>query len=371
MDNLELKDKLTHSIALLTIPGIGAGRYRVLVEAFGSPQAVVKEPITRLVEVKGISRKLASSIRENLDRERALALAERIIGLGWTSLFHGEPDFPEALARIHDAPPLLFSEGNSSVASDRCLALVGTRHPTEQGRLLARQLASQLTIAGVTVVSGMAEGIDTEAHLGALEAGGETIAVWGSSLDIIYPSDNRTLAARIKQNGAVYSEYFPGTDPDRATFPQRNRIISGLCQGVVVVEAGRKSGALITAARAQEQGREVFAVPGSPSSSMSEGTNHLIRSGAKLITGISDILDELPLLCGQVRARKFQATSNLTESESSLTDLLVDGPVHVDKLIRQSALSAPGLMELLLALELKGVVKELAGKRFILVDEGR
>ncbi|MFH1687490.1 MAG: DNA-processing protein DprA [bacterium] len=371
MDNTALKEKLSEALALLAIPGIGCGRFQRLVDAFGSPRAVLETPIARLTEVKGITRKQATSIRELQDYEKAGRMAAEIVHLGWTALFQGDAEYPESLAQIPNAPALLFRVGQAYQKSNSMLAVVGTRHPTEQGRMLARQLAAQLAQRGIVVVSGMAEGIDSEAHLGALEAGGRTVAVWGTSLDIIFPSSNRSLAAQIRENGAIYSEYPPGTRPDRATFPQRNRIISGLCEGVVVVEAGSKSGALITAEQARDQGREVFAVPGSPSSAMSEGANQLIRQGARLITGIDDIFDELPRLRGQVSARKFETLMHLTESESRVTDLLSKGPVHVDNLVRDIGLPAPGLMELLLALELKGVVRELAGKRFVLVDEGR
>lgn len=369
MTNNETKQRLTEALTLLQIPGVGRGRYRRLVEAFGSPAGVLRQDIAHLEKVKGMSRQTASAVVEQADRERGSQVAARIIQLGWAAHFLGDQDYPAMLARTDDPPALLFRVGDQISDDDKMIAIVGTRHPSENGRLFAHRLAADLAMAGVTVVSGMAEGVDSAAHRGALDAGGRTIAVWGSSLDIVYPPSNRDLAEQIKQRGTIVSEYLPGTSPDRGTFPDRNRIISGLSEGVVVVEAGRKSGALITASQALAQGRELFAVPGSPQAQTSLGTNDLIRKGARLVASVDDIFDELPRLRGQVLARRFQQLDELTDDEKRITDLLGQGAQQLDLIARQAQMTVGGAMELLLALELKGVVKELAGKRYMLSDD--
>ncbi len=295
MTKSELKERLTETIALLQIPGVGRGRFHKLVKAFGSPTKVLESSVSRLESVPGVSHAIASDIHAKQDIEEARKLASRVIQLGWTVMFPGSPEFPASLLNIpqSDIPPVLFRSGDAG-ANEKMIAIVGTRHPSEQGRMFAYNLAKALAEAGIVVVSGMAEGIDAAAHKGALDAGGITIAVWGNSLDKIYPPSNKKLAELIVKQGAAYSEYFPETAPDRAHFPERNRIISGLSDGIVVVEAGKKSGALITAAQALAQHRELFAVPGAPGAKSSEGSNALIKQGARLLTSIDDIFDELP-----------------------------------------------------------------------------
>jgi len=369
LTNSEIKQRLVDAIGLLLIPGVGRTRFRRLVEAFGSPAEALAAPLHQLESVKDISTTTATAIKEQYDGPRARNSAYRIDKLGWAALLFDDPEFPEPLRKIPDSPVLLFRLGEPTPPDEKIIAIVGTRHPSEKGRLFATQLGSLLARAGITVVSGMADGIDSAAHVGALEGGGKTIAVLGSSLDIIYPSANKKLAARIRLQGTLYSEYLPGTKPEKAYFPERNRIISGLSRGVVVVEAGRKSGALITASHALEQGRELFAVPGAPSDRMSEGTNELIRRGARLTTSPEDIFEELPTLKGEVMARKFIQLPDMTDAEKKLTALFAAGPIQVDQLSRAAQLPVEQLMELLLALELKGVVRELSGKRFVLAEE--
>ena len=363
-----LKDRLVTSLALLQVPGIGRGRYRKLVEVFGTPSAVAAAALPQLTAIPGISLGIASAVKERYAEclEQSKVAAARIGQLGWQVLFLGDDAYPQNLAAVPDAPPILFALGQSLKTDENTIAIVGTRRPTEKGRRFTVGLAAELARAGVTVVSGMAEGIDSAAHIGAIEGGGRTVAVWGSSLDIIYPPGNRKLAERITEQGCLLSEYPPGTHPDRATFPDRNRIISGLSAGVVVVEAGRKSGALITAEYGLAQGRELFAVPGAPDARQSEGTNRLIRKGAKLITRPDDIFEELPRLRGQVVVTRFQENPDMTGAEKSLAQLLAGGPLQVDQIAREAQLSSPEVLELLLAMELKGFVQELSGKRYIL-----
>jgi len=360
------QDQLIDIIALISVPGIGKGRFRRLVAQFGSPSAVLSARPTELEAVQGISSALALAVKKDVDIQSAQDMAARVKKLGWAVLTPDSMEFPALLRELPDGPVLLFRLGEPMPADARLVAIVGTRHPSEKGKRFCKSLAMNLAQTGVTVVSGMAEGIDSAAHVGALEGGGKTIAIWGTSLEIVYPSGNRALAQRIQANGAVYSEYLPGTGPEKAYFPERNRIISGMCEGVIVVEAGLKSGALITAEAALNQGRELFAVPGSPDAAMSIGTNHLIKRGARLLTSAKDLFDELPRLSGKILAKQFAAIPDLTEEERQMVDLLADGPMQLDHLSRLTELPVSDLMSFLLALELKGVIQELSGKRFAL-----
>ncbi len=360
--------RVSQTIALLRVSGIGRGRLRRLVQAFGSIDRAVTAPISALATVPGISQALASAIKAEYDETAAQDIARQIETLGWEVLLPGDGAYPEPLAQVDQAPPILFRIGQPWRETDRMIAIVGTRHPTEHGKRFAYSLARGLAEAGVVIVSGMAEGIDTAAHAGALDGGGRTVAVWGNSLDIVYPPTNRELAERVRENGAVYSEYFPETGPDRPHFPERNRIIAGLSAGTVVVEAGHKSGALITAEHALEQGRAVFAVPGAPGAPMSQGANELLKQGATLVTSVDDIFRDLPTLKGEVRAGRVMELPDLTDDERRLVALFASGPVQIDQLSRDTQLSIPELSQFLLALELKGVVQELSGKRFILTE---
>lgn len=371
LTNNELREKLTEVVALLSIPGIGRGRYHALVKHFGAPKAVLKATVSQLERVSGISHKIANDIQTNKDSIAAREIASKIIQLGWTTLLSDDILFPAILKTISasDVPPVLFKIGAELSESDKMIAIVGARHATEQGKRIAYNLSFALAQAGITVVSGMAEGIDSAAHKGALDAGGKTVAVLGNSLDIVYPPSNKELAKRILENGVLLSEYFPGTRPDRSNFPERNRIISGLSDGVVVVEAGKKSGALLTASQALLQGRTLFAVPGSPTSKMSEGANLLIKKGARLLTSIDDVYEELPLLKGEVMSKQFSQLPDMTNSEREIIKLFSEGPQQVDNISRSTNLPVSELMEFLLALELKGILREISGKRYELSEE--
>lgn len=360
------QDELTESIALLSIPGIGKGRFRRLVTQFGSPSAALGARLSELEAVPGISSALAKAIKSEVDVQSAQDMAARVLKLGWTVLTPESPEYPSMLKEVADAPVLLFRLGEPLPSDARTIAIVGTRHPSEKGKRFCKSLATDLAQSGVTVVSGMAEGIDSAAHAGALEGGGKTVAIWGTSLDIVYPSGNRALAQKIQASGAVYSEYLPGTGPEKAYFPERNKIISGMCEAVIVIEGGLKSGALITADAALNQGRELFAVPGAPDAAMSVGTNHLIKKGARLLTSAKDLFEELPRLTGKIVAKQFAAIPDLTDAERQMVELLSDGPMQLDHLSRLTERPVADLMSYLLALELKGIVQELSGKRFAL-----
>lgn len=364
----ELKDRLVDTIALLGIPGIGRGRFRLLVKRFGSASQALAASRSELMDLHGLSEKLVTSIKNDYDGEKARQIAARIGQLGWAVLFPDSAEYPPLLTQTVDYPPLLFRLGEPVAPDDKMIGAVGTRHASEAGRRFAHRLAGDLSEAGIIVVSGMAEGIDSAAHRGALDRGGKTVAVWGTPLDQVYPSTNHELAGRIKDRGSLYSEYWPGTLPNASNFPERNRIISGLSEGVVVIEAGQKSGALITARCALEQGRELFAVPGPPWSDKTIGTNDLIKLGAKLLTCANDVFDEIPRLKGELSAKRFKQQPDLTEIERHLVQTLAAGPLQVDQICRAVKMKASDLLEYLLALELKGIIEELPGKRFVLTD---
>ncbi len=371
MTNNENIEKLTEILALLRLSGIGRGRFYALINAFGSPQKIFKASISQLAEVPRISHTIASEVHNNINFVEAKNIASKIFELGWNVHFYNDESFPKQLFTISakEIPPVIFSIGKEISFDDKLIGIVGARHATEQGKQFAYNLAASLSRAGIVVVSGMAEGIDSAAHKGALDAGGHTVAVWGSSLDIVYPPSNKMLAELIKKNGTVFSEYLPGTAPMKNYFPQRNRIIAGFSDGIVVVEAGKKSGALITAEIGLSYEKQIFAMPGLPSSKMSIGTNQLIKSGARLITSIDDIYEELPLLKGEIAAKQFVRLPDMTDIEKKIVHLFSDGPKQVDNISREVSLAVPELMEFLLALELKGIVKELSGKRFMLSEE--
>lgn len=368
MISSEIKERLVETITLLSVPGIGRGRFRKLVDRLGTVSNVLSASQTDLVAVPNISEQLARAVRSETDPEFARQAAARIAQLGWDVLFWDSPDYPVSLKRINPAPPLLFRSGTTADDDGRMVAIVGTRHATEEMRRFTHHLAGELAQGGITVVSGMAEGIDAAAHRGALKAGGRTVAVWGTSLDQPYPPSNRELAQDIVKRGLVYSEYLPDSAMSPSNFPERNRIISGLSEGVIVVEAGKKSGALITANYAIEQERELFAVPGGPTATQSFGCNQLIKQGARMLTGAQDVFDELPRLKGTVTAKKFRQLPDMTDDEKRMVDLLSEGPMQIDQLSRVTQITVSELMEYLLALELKGVVQELSGKRFVLTD---
>jgi DNA processing protein len=364
----ERNNLLTDIITLLAVPGVGRGRYWKLLKQFGSVSAVQSAPLPALEAIQGIGRAVASAIKHESDRSAAERMVARICELGWHVLLAGSEGYPPMLEEIPDRPPVLFAMGTLPSVDDKMIAIVGTRHASEQGRRFTARIASDLVRAGITIVSGMAEGIDTAAHAGALDAGGRTIAVWGTSLEIVYPPTNRTLADRIVEHGTIFSEYLPGQGPDKSTFPDRNRLISGLSEGVIVVEAGRKSGALITAELALQQGRELFAVPGAPAAERSIGANTLLKRGARMVTSAEDVFEELPRLRGEVAARRYRSVCDVTEAEQRIIDRLFEGPLQIDMLANEVALSVSELLEYLLALEMKGIVQELSGKRYVLCE---
>jgi DNA processing protein len=286
---------------------------------------------------------------------------------------HGSGDFPELLGRIPRPPERLYIKGDPAVLHLPALAIVGSRNPTEAGRRTAFEFARHLGSAGFCIVSGLAEGIDTAAHRGALDAGAATVAFLGHGIDRVYPASNLDLAHSIAERGALASEFPLGTPPERSLFPQRNRLISGLSLGTLVVEAARRSGSLITARHAGEQGREVFAVPGSIHNPLSRGCHQLIRQGAKLVETADDIVAELAPLAAHVLQTSLESTTNAGVSQSDdddyrhLRKFLGHDPVSVDELARNSGLTIDQVSSMLLILELQGVVEAQSGGRYSLL----
>jgi len=361
-------------LALQSIPGVGKSLYRRVVEKLGSPRAVFLADEEELLQVKGLRPGIAREILEFDRDEEVLAALKRIKRLDIRLITIGQREYPANLARIADPPVLLYVHGHIEPRDNLAVAVVGARRPTPYGRQVARQLARELAERGVCIVSGMARGIDSIAHEGALEAGGRTLAVLGSGIDVVYPPEHRELYHRIAENGAVISEFPMGTKPTGWNFPIRNRIISGLSLGTMVAEARAHSGSLITAKEAIEQGRRVFAVPGQIGSENSYGTNRLIKEGAVLVNSVDDVLRALPELgdagdLARVLPRPPAACEKRTEElqpdENVLFSLLGEEPTHIDYIIKNSNLSYGRVSAGLINLELGGLIRSLPGKMYV------
>ena len=340
----------------------------ILLDRFGSIRAAWNAPRNELVSL-GLDKKSIDALQEkrsslNLDRELTKLIEANVDLITWDS-----PAYPRYLREIPNSPPLLYVVGELKSSDQWAIAVVGTRRLTVYGRQVAKELVTGLVRNHVTIVSGLAKGIDAEAHKSALEAGGRTIAVLGSGVDQIYPSEHRSLARQIVSGrGAVISDYPLGTAPESRNFPPRNRIISGLSMGVLVVEAGDRSGALITADFGLEQDREVFAVPGNINSPASRGTNRLIKQGAKLVQNIDDILEELnlALIPEHIAADKILPD---TPEEAILLDHLTRQPTHIDELTRQAGLPTSLVSSTLTMMELKGMVQQVGAMNYVIMRE--
>jgi DNA processing protein len=350
------------------VSGIGAARLRALLDYFGNLEAAWNARVHDLqqagLDKRSLGNLVAARSKLDLDLEVERLARAQIQILTWD-----DAAYPPNLRQIFNAPPVLYVRGDLETRDEWAVAVVGTRRASVYGKEAARLISTGLARAGVTVVSGLARGIDTMAHRACLEAGGRTVGVLGSGLDIIYPHENARLAAEITEQGALISEYTLGTRPEAKNFPPRNRIISGLTLGTVVVEAGRSSGALITADFAAEQGREVFAVPGSIFARGSQGTNNLIQQGAKVVCTISDVLEELNLtmISEQAQAR---AIIPANETEALLLEHLSEEPLHVDALGRAVQLPIAEVTSTLALMELKGQVRQVGGMNYVLAREG-
>lgn len=356
-------DRKAFWVALSMVPGIGPARFRRLVESLGSPEAAWRAKPAQLAEV-GLDRRAIeslASVRARVDLEREM---EKLWRLGVQLLTLEDDRYPHQLRNIADPPPVLYLRGELLPEDELALAIVGTRRPTVYGRQATELFARGLAQNRVTVVSGLAKGIDTFAHRAALDGGGRTLAVLGSGLDIIYPGDNRRLAAEVAERGALISEFPLGTQPDGVNFPRRNRIISGLSTATLVVEAGEASGALITAEFALEQGRDVFAVPGNIFSPASHGPNRLISEGAKPACELRDILEELDLETA-VEQREVRAAVPESETEAVVLRCLSHEPLHIDEIRRAVCLPMSVVTSSLTMLELKGLARQAGGMNYV------
>jgi DNA processing protein len=368
-------------LALRRVKGVGPRICRLLLDKYRSPEVIFGLDEAE-ISAAGVARPVAQRIKEFRDFDPLEKELCELPKLGARLLKWTDEDYPANLRQIPDPPPYLFVRGPARLHETGCLAIVGARAASEAGLRMAHRLGMELAAKGFTVVSGLARGIDGAAHQGALDGGGRTVAVMGCGIDVIYPPEHRKLAeAIIEGGGAIIAELPLGTQPIAENFPTRNRILSGLCLGVVIVEAAEKSGSLITARMALEQNRQVFAVPGSPLTGKTRGSNRLIRDGAKLVECVEDVIEEIAPQMAIVRNEPKKATQSLNNSESEalsklaaasdedrviLRQLKHGEKLHVDSLIEASGLTPQAVLRLLLELELKGLVAQHPGKLFSL-----
>jgi DNA processing protein len=383
------RDEELYWLALQLIPGLGSRTANKLLDRLRTPQAIFRASRTELEGV-GVSGTVAQSIASGCTFEDAAAQQQKMLDAGAELVTIGDPRYPQRLREIFDPPIVLFIRGRADLLHSLSLAMVGTRRPTAYGIAVAERLAADLAHAGLTIVSGLARGIDASAHKGVLTAGGDTVAVLGCGVDLVYPQENRKLYSEIAARGLIVSEFPMGAVAFPQNFPIRNRIISGLSLGVLVVEGAQYSGSAITAKLAIDQGREVFAVPGNITSKLSWGPNLLIKQGAKIVQDWNDVVVELSPearrhLIEKTRGKLLGATdesngpaqaSLLGEAgpqldgtaRRALEALPVDAPVHLDDLLEKLAdISASELIAALFELEMLGLVKQLPGKNFVKV----
>lgn len=356
-------------VAFNNIPGIGRVRLGQLENFFGSLREAWQAPLgdIRKAGLDAAAIKAITKWRGTVSPEAEM---DRIEKSGLQVMICNEPEYPSRLKEIYDYPPVLYVRGRILPQDEWCLAVVGTRRASVYGKQVTRELTAELAANGITIVSGLARGVDTIAHRSALESGGRTIAVFACGLDMVYPAENERLAREITENGACISEYPLGTRPRPENFPRRNRILSGLSLGVLVTEADENSGAMITARFALEQNREVFAIPGSILSPASRGANHLIQDGAKLVRRYMDILEELNLtaVTRQMEMREILPDSG---TENRLFRELGPEPMHIDEVCRKSGLPVAEVSGTLAMMELKGMVKQVGAMNYVLAREMR
>lgn len=351
--------------ALNNITAFGPKRIKQMVEHFGSPEKAWKAAPREMNGVDGFGKALRSSFLSQRSQINPDNAWEELLAQGISLVTLDDIDYPPLLREIYDPPPVLYYTGKLEYCQQTCLALVGSRRYTPYGKEIANKFAAKLSNYGLTIVSGMARGIDTFAHKGVLEAGGKTVAVLGCGLDICYPAENISLKNEISKEGLIITEFPPGSKPLPSNFPRRNRIISGITVGTLVVEAGEKSGALITAEFALEQGRDVFAVPGGIGSPYSRGCHRLIKEGAKLVEKVEDVLEELPFYVeNTVSSGKKIINNPLLGPESKVLEAIHFEPLEIEEIARLSGFAPAQLYSVLSGLEIKGVIRQLPGKYF-------
>jgi DNA processing protein len=374
MIGLDMKNILPWMM-LQNVPGIGNHLFKKLIDRFKTPETVFSTDIPELVKVEGISARLAHAIKLRKTSDEMQKELDLVFKKNFNVVTMADRNYPALLHQLPDPPPILYISGIIDETVNN-IAVVGSRNATRYGISMANQLAGDLAAMGINIVSGMARGIDTAAHLGALGAKGKTVAVLGSGLARIYPPENRKLFHDISENGAVVSEFPLFAEPEAHHFPLRNRIICGMCLGTIVVEAARRSGSLITARLAVEQGREVFAVPGSVRSFKSTGTHGLLKQGAKLVEHVNDVIEEIRPLVefdGKERPKNKnhakKSLQDLDPDEMKVYEALEPYPVHIDDLSHMLGFDSGKTAGILLELELKGLVNQSPGKLFSAKEE--
>ncbi len=360
-------DQKAYWVGFNLVKGIGAVRLQALIDYFGDLQVAWKAP-TDAFRSAGLSARIIENlqkVRKEIDPQQFLAHIQR---QGVQVMTWMDAQYPSLLKEIDQPPPVLYMLGQYQVEDEWAVAIVGTRRVTAYGRQVAEEIATTLARNGLTVVSGLARGVDAIAHQAALNAGGRTIAVLGSGVDRIYPPEHKKLSEQVAAHGCVLSDYAPGTPPDGQNFPPRNRIISGFSKATIVIEAGQTSGALITARFAVEQGREVFAVPGPIHALQSQGTNNLISQGAHPLLRPAEVLEILHLEMAQTQ-QQARRVIPADPVEAGLLNLLGSEPVHVDEIQARSGLSINQVSATLTLMELKGLVRQTGGMNYIAVRE--
>lgn len=357
-------------IRLASVRGMGTQRFNLLLERFGSAAAVWEQPPE---ETAFLGRALNANLQQARSDAHMEALLRAMEKCGAVAVTREDGEYPALLREIPDAPPILYVRGCAMLDDARLVGVVGSRNCSAYGSRMARRIGRELAEMGVTVVSGFARGIDSFAHRGAIDVGGRTVAVFGSGVDVVYPPENQTLAEELLDGGgSIISANPPGTTPKAGVFPARNRIISGMSEGTVVVEASRHSGSLLTADFARAQGRELFAVPGQADSVLSAGSHQLIRSGARLVTGARDIVDDLGWHRPEIAIPTAQGAAKIlpmTIDEQRLYNLLAAGPMDTDGLVEASAMPVDRVNSLLTTLEIQGIIKQTPGRMFERADE--
>jgi DNA processing protein len=360
-------DPRVYWVGLNLVKGIGSVRFKALLDSFGTPEAAWNASSDAWLQA-GLSQKIVESfqcVRNGVSLDQ---IWNRIQSLGVEVLTWDDETYPRHLKEIDQPPPILYVRGSLIPEDEWAVAIVGTRRVTAYGRQVAEDVATALAHSGVTIISGMARGVDSIAHQAAVNAGGRTLAILGNGVDQVYPPENRRLADQIMEHGALVSDYALGTQPDGINFPPRNRIISGLSMAVIIVEAGETSGALITATFAAEQGRDVFAVPGNINAPQSKGTNRLIRDGAQPLLSPQDVIEALNLtMVTEHRAIRVALPSDPVEARLYL--LLSQEPKHVDEIRSQAEMPIETVSAALAMMELKGMVRQVGGMNYVAVRE--
>ena len=380
--------EIKYWLALKFVDEIGNVGFKNLVDAFGSPQAVLRATEEQLVKIPKVTERAARQIKKFHDWERVYRELEKAEKYSVAIITSKDERYPRSLLNIYDFPPILYVKGTLDV-NDVNIAVIGSRRASTYGTFLTERLSRELAGEGITIVSGMARGVDSAAHRGALSGSGRTTAVLGSGIDVVYPPENIELYNEIAQQGAIITEFPFEEEPKGFHFPARNRIISGLSLGIVVVEATEKSGSLITARLGLEQGKEIFAVPGSIDSPGSRGTHKLLKEGAKLVENVHDILEEIiPQIerrkkrCESEKKQDFsisackrnetirhqQSVQTLRSEEQRILKLLKKTPMYIDNIIEMSGYRSQDLLNILLHLELNGYIEQLPGKRFVIKE---